>query len=90
MVDRAAPIVEGYVSPPQAEVGPLLILGIDPLAENGFRSFLAPRSIQDGDLLPLLSEPGAALISRQTAERSGTARARSWASWLTGSRAGYG
>ncbi len=73
VVDRAAPIVEGYVSPQQAEVGPLLILGIDAFAENGFRSFLAPRSIQDGDLLPLLSEPGSGLISRQTAERSGTA-----------------
>ena len=73
VVAVAAPIVEGYVSPQQAEVGPLLILGIDALAENGFRSFLAPRSMQGGDLLPLLSEPGSGLISRQTAERSGTA-----------------
>lgn len=71
VVSSAAPIVEGYVSPERAEVGPLLVFGIDPFAENGFRSFLAPASAQGTDLLPLLSEPGTVLISRQTAERSG-------------------
>lgn len=71
VVTSAAPIVEGYVSPARPEVGPLLVFGVDPFAENGFRAFLAPESTQGGDLLPLLSEPGAGLISRQTAERSG-------------------
>jgi len=71
VVASAAPIVEGYVSPADAEVGPLLVFGIDPFAENGFRAFLAPASTQGTDLLPLLSEPGTGLVARQTAERAG-------------------
>lgn len=69
-VPQAAPIVEGYVSPTDESLGPLLIFGIDPLAETGFRSFLNSQSALQGDLLPLLSEPNAAVVSEQTARRA--------------------
>ena len=74
VVDRAAPIVEGYVSPRRTEVGPLLTPGY----RSACRKRLSLVSGADGRsrleiCRPLLSEPGSGLISRQTAERSGAA-----------------
>jgi putative ABC transport system permease protein len=67
---QAAPIVEGYVSPTDEALGPLLVFGVDPFAESGFRSFLSSQNAIQGDLLPLLVEPGTGLVSEQTANRA--------------------
>jgi putative ABC transport system permease protein len=78
-VRAAAPVVEGYVLPvrspdPSRERPldrppdrPLRVLGVDPFSEAPFRPFLAggPRESLDGSLL--LTEPGGAFLSRETA-----------------------
>ncbi len=70
VVSQAAPVVEGYVTGAATDVGPLQVFGIDPFAENGFRSFLGNQLSLDSDFLPLLSEPNTGIISEQTARRA--------------------
>lgn len=70
---QAAPIVEGFVSAERAGLGPLQVLGIDPFAENGFRSFTQAGADGSGGFVALLSEPATAVISAQTATRAGVA-----------------
>ncbi|HEU4327763.1 MAG TPA: FtsX-like permease family protein [Roseiflexaceae bacterium] len=69
----AAPLVEGYATAPDHPGLTLHILGIDPLAESAFRSYLAPGGALgvNGGLAPLMTEPGAALISADTAAAYG-------------------
>lgn len=72
-VRLAAPLVEGYATAPDHPGLTLHILGIDPLAESAFRSYLAPGGAlgaNDG-LAPLMTEPGAALMSANTAAAYG-------------------
>ena len=66
-----APLVSEYVSSPQLGGYPLQLLGVDPFAEPPFRSYLAPASSSTPpqDLVPLLTEPGAVLISQDLARR---------------------
>lgn len=71
IVQQAAPIVESYVSAAKAGVGPILLFGVDPFAENGFRSFLGNAPTAQNNFLALLSAPGTGVVSRQTAERVG-------------------
>jgi putative ABC transport system permease protein len=69
-VTQAAPIVEGYVSAAAEGVGPIQVLGIDPFAENGFRSFSVAQTENAAAYVPLLSEPATGIISEQTAQRA--------------------
>jgi putative ABC transport system permease protein len=68
---QAAPIVEGYVSAEAEGLGPLQVLGIDPFAESGFRSFSGGGASANSDFIALLSQPATAVISSQTAARAG-------------------
>ena len=67
-VRAAAPVIEGFVVSPQFPDRPLRVLGIDPLSEPPFRPFLVAGEAAGLELLDLLLEPGAALLSRSTAE----------------------
>lgn len=70
---RAAPIVEGFVSAETQGLGPLQVLGIDPFAESGFRSFTQAGAGGSSEFVALLTEPATAVISAQTAARAGVA-----------------
>ena len=73
----SAPVVESYVSVPQLDAQPMLLLGIDPFAEPPFRSYLGGG--QSGDaasvdgfgsyLTPFLVERNTVLIGQSVAER---------------------
>ena len=67
---QAAPIVEGYVSAESETIGPIQVFGIDPFAENGFRTFSVGQTDNSEVFVPLLSEPGTGIISAQTASRA--------------------
>jgi putative ABC transport system permease protein len=75
----AAPIVEGYVVAPQLGERTLQLLGVDPLAEPPFRSYLGGPGgvVTDGsatpDLTRLLVEPGAVVLAESLAAQSGLA-----------------
>jgi putative ABC transport system permease protein len=71
-VRATAPLVEGYAAAPGHPGLTLHILGIDPLAEAPFRSFLAPAgSGATNDLTTFFTVPGAALISADMARANG-------------------
>jgi putative ABC transport system permease protein len=70
-VRAAAPLVAGYASVPNRPGLTLHILGVDPLAEAPFRPFLAPAAGPSAELTALLTVPGAALISADTARANG-------------------
>jgi putative ABC transport system permease protein len=73
-VHAVAPVIDDAVLIGEAPGRPLRILGLDPWSEAPFRSFLAGPSIVAGtgvDLVRFLTEPGAALLSRETAELLG-------------------
>ena len=73
-IRAAAPLVEGYAAAPGHPGLTLHILGVDPLAEAPFRPFLAPTSAGPSrELTALLTVPGAALISADTARANGLA-----------------
>lgn len=69
---RAAPVVERTVAAADLPGVTFHLLGVDPFAEGPFRSLLGE---EPGgalrDLTPFLTQPGAALISRDTARRLG-------------------
>lgn len=67
---QAAPVVDGYASAATEGVGPILVFGVDPFAENGFRTFLGGQAAAQGDLSALLVEPATGVISQQTAQRA--------------------
>jgi len=74
----AAPVVEGYVQAPALDDRTLQLLGVDPLAEPPFRSYLAGIQREVGgrrdiplDLTALLVEPATVLLAEQTAEQAG-------------------
>lgn len=76
---QAAPIVEGYVQSPALPGRTLQLLGVDPLAEAPFRSYLAAAQAQAADtrgtldLTTLLVEPATALLAEETARAAGVA-----------------
>ncbi len=73
---QVAPVVEGRVRLPADGGAAYNLLGVDPLAEPPFRDLLggAESGGLPEDLLgPLLTRPGAALISREVADRTGLA-----------------
>jgi putative ABC transport system permease protein len=70
----SAPVVEGELRlPPGGAVPRLRLLGVDPLSEVPFRSFLAPGLAVGGGLERLLVEPGAVALARDTAREMGVA-----------------
>jgi putative ABC transport system permease protein len=70
LAPQAAPIVEGYVSAEAEAVGPIQVLGVDPFAENGFRTFSVGQTENTDAFVTLLSEPATGIISEQTARRA--------------------
>ncbi len=76
-VRPSAPVVEGYVSLPRLPGRALHLLGVDPLAEPPFRPYLGRggtgRGESPGGLSPLLTRPGAVLLSSGTARVMGLA-----------------
>jgi len=81
----SSPVVSGYLTSPQLGERPLQILGVDPFAEAPFRSYLGhglggdaaksgfsqAQGPSAGDLTVFLTQPGALLLSQQTAARYG-------------------
>lgn len=72
----AAPLVEGYVGSPGLEGQTLRVFGVDPFAEEPFRSYLGgPGSgvaaREQVDLSRLLVEPATGLLAEPTAQRYG-------------------
>lgn len=69
---ESAPTVRAFVVSPQLGDIPFTLLGIDPFAEAPFRSYLGGgQGFDFQSLIPLLTQPGAILLSAQTAERYG-------------------
>ncbi len=69
---ESAPLVSTYVVSPQLGDIPFTLLGIDPFAEEPFRSYLGAGSqIQPEAIASLLTVPGAILLSDSTAQRYG-------------------
>jgi putative ABC transport system permease protein len=72
-VELVAPVVEGHVGVVGDSGDVLLLLGIDPLAESPFRSFVGAGPGGSVDLGAFLTRPGAALLAPGTAQRLGVA-----------------
>lgn len=75
---QAAPVVEGYAQVPALGGRTVQLLGVDPLAEAPFRSYLGGLEGQVGDrrdspvdLTALLVEPAAVLLAEPTAREAG-------------------
>jgi len=69
-----APVLTGDVTPAEGG-GSLQVLGIDPLVEAPFRADALPAAATgSASFAPLLSRPGAALLSDETARRLHVAR----------------
>ncbi len=67
-----APLVSAYAVSPQLGNVPFTVLGIDPFAEVPFRSYLGgQRELQLETFAALLTQPGAVLLSAQTAQLYG-------------------
>jgi putative ABC transport system permease protein len=77
---EVAPVVEGYAQAPALGGRTVQILGVDPLAEAPFRSYLGGLEGQVGgrrdapvDLTTLLIEPATVLLAEGTAREAGVA-----------------
>ncbi len=69
---ESAPTVRAFVVSPQLGEIPFTLLGIDPFAEAPFRSYLGGgQGFDFQSIAPLLTQPGAILLSAPTAERYG-------------------
>jgi putative ABC transport system permease protein len=66
----SAPVVEGVGLALDLDQQPLRLLGIDPVAEAPFRSYLSGATTS-GDLTRFYTEPGAVLVGTGLAERYG-------------------
>jgi len=67
---QSAPVVDGYVQAPALADQTLQLLGVDPFAEQPFRSYLGePRDTLD--LAALVVQPATALLTAATAQRAG-------------------
>jgi putative ABC transport system permease protein len=64
----SAPVVEGYARIMGSDSRTLRILGVDPFAEAGFRSFIDAR-MEQADIIRLLTEPATAMVTERTANR---------------------
>src|SRR5688500_7338782 len=69
---ESAPLVIAYAVSPQLGEVPFTVLGIDAFAEAPFRSYLGTQQqTRPETIAPLLTVPGAILLSAPTAERYG-------------------
>ena len=70
---ESAPLVMTYVISPQLGEVPITLLGVDPLAEAPFRSYLggANQGTSLETVVPLFLVPGSVLLSAPVAERYG-------------------
>ena len=64
-----APVVEGYATLPHMPGRTFRLLGIDPLAEALFRSYLSDTA--NADIRALIARPGTLLLARATAGEAG-------------------
>lgn len=76
----AAPVINEYVVSPELGGHPMQLLGIDPLSDAPFRSFLGGQTVEESSipsgpdfaaLTVFLTRPGAVMISQPLAERYG-------------------
>lgn len=67
---NSAPVVEGFAAVPGQPGLTLKLLGVDPFAERPFRNY-APATDRRLGLARLVTEPGAALMTRETARSLG-------------------
>ncbi|MDO9085960.1 MAG: FtsX-like permease family protein [Anaerolineaceae bacterium] len=67
----ASPITEGYVNVNEFNLQPILILGIDPLLDYPFRSYLGEDVTQLSQLLSIISRPDTGIIARDLSEEFG-------------------
>ncbi|RNC70115.1 MAG: ABC transporter permease [Desulfuromonadales bacterium] len=72
-IRRSAPVVEGNLSVPGRPGTTLRLVGVDPFAEEPFRSYGA-RFAKGTDLEGLLARPATGLLLRETAARLGVSR----------------
>jgi putative ABC transport system permease protein len=71
-IHPAAPIVERDVIAAGSDHGTLHVLGIDPFAEAPFRAYTGRAGrLPGGDLAAFLTQPGSALVARDTLARLG-------------------
>ncbi|HLO33365.1 MAG TPA: ABC transporter permease [Anaerolineales bacterium] len=69
---ESAPLVIAYLVSPQLGEVPFTLLGIDPFAETPFRAYLGTQGQTHLETIaPLLTTPGAILLSAPTARRYG-------------------
>ncbi len=70
----SAPVVEGYAAALDFPGRTFQLLGVDPLAEGPFRGYLGDGGGRKrAGLSAIMTRPGAALLSRETARRMGLA-----------------
>lgn len=65
----SAPVVEGVVVALDLDQQPLRLLGVDPLAEGPFRSYLSSAGGNLGSLAQLMAKPGTVAIGAGLADR---------------------
>ena len=71
-VEAAAPVVDAYVTSPQLAGRSMQLLGVDPFAEQPFRSYLSASTQASAvQLSAFLTEAGAILLAADVAERNG-------------------
>ncbi|MCH8062331.1 MAG: ABC transporter permease, partial [Chloroflexi bacterium] len=70
-IRNIAPVVEGYATLPHMPGRTFRLLGIDPLAEAPFRSYLSDTA--NADIRALIAQPDTVLLARATAEEVGLA-----------------
>ena len=68
-IRNIAPVVEGYATLPRMPGRTFRLLGIDPLAEAPFRSYLSDTT--NADVRALIAQPDTVLLSRATADEVG-------------------
>ncbi len=66
-IPSAAPVIERRIRLREAPDRPLTLLGVDPLAERGFRTYAAAGAGAGGEIIALLTEPGTVLLPSRLA-----------------------
>lgn len=72
-IASAAPVIERRVRLREAPERPMTLLGVDPLAERGFRGYAALGASDAGELPALLTEPDTVLVPASLAAALGIA-----------------
>jgi len=67
---NSAPVVEGYASVASQPGFTLKLVGVDPFSESPFRNY-TPSLESQTDIVPLLTKPGAGLMTKETSDSLG-------------------